>query len=99
MSGENMFLQWLEGKKEDIQILMARIYEDSRHRDILILSESEDVRERLFPSWKMKFVEADDISNVLSRALHIAKDAARIEALRFLLKQLNPGGLLSLTTH
>ena len=92
-------MQWLEGTKEEIATLMLSIKQDPRHFDLHVLSDVEDMRERIFPEWTMNFVNADEITDVLSRALRNAKDVGSIQALRSLLKQINLGGLSSLTRH
>jgi len=97
--GDGIFLQWLEGPKEQISMLMARIRSDPRHMSLVVLSEWEDIRERQFADWSMEAVSADDVCDVLSRALGTAKNASTIQVLRFLLADLDAGGLTSLTVH
>ena len=45
--GSGIFFQWLEGPKDNVIGLMKRIGEDSRHLNLVILSEEDEVRERL----------------------------------------------------
>src|SRR5512140_1727961 len=49
---DGAFLQILEGEKDDVLELMARIERDPRHHDIKVFSE-EEVDERAFSSWSM----------------------------------------------
>ena len=46
------FLQVLEGKRDDVEALYARILLDRRHRGAITLSGVE-VEDRLFPDWAM----------------------------------------------
>jgi hypothetical protein len=54
---EGTFLQILEGDKELLQDLMARIRRDLRHESVVVLRESE-VPTAIFGSWKMAYVSA-----------------------------------------
>ncbi len=91
--GSGIFFQWLEGKQEDVERLMAAIGTDTRHDTIVVLSESAEVRERLFGDWDMELVSADDIREVLLDAVGEAKDAKSVEALRTLLKEVDSKAL------
>jgi hypothetical protein len=97
--GDRFFMQCLEGPKEQVEILMSRIRRDPHHTNVLVLKEWEDVRERLFPDWAMQRVSSEHIRDVLWKALETAKDIRKIEALRFLLDDLNTGTLSTLTVH
>jgi hypothetical protein len=96
---EGIFLQWLEGPRDFIMPLMDRIREDPRHERLVMLSELEEVRGRMFPDWSMELVSITDICQVLSRTLQLAEDAATIQTLRCLLRDLTAGGLAGLTVH
>jgi len=50
----NLFVQVLEGEKEDVQTLFEKIKKDKRHEKIMVIHESE-ISERLFDSWSMAF--------------------------------------------
>jgi hypothetical protein len=52
---DGAFLQILEGEKDDVLELMARIERDPRHHDIKVFSEG-DVDERAFSSWSMAYL-------------------------------------------
>ena len=54
---DGAFLQILEGEKDDVLELMARIERDPRHHDIKVFSEQE-VDERAFASWSMAYLGA-----------------------------------------
>ena len=94
--GSGIFFQWLEGPRDNVMELMAALKTDSRHENVVPLSTTEEVRERLFPDWDMELVTAADIRDVLLDALGEAKDAGNAEALRLLLEQLDSGRLSGL---
>ncbi len=91
--GSGIFFQWLEGPRDNVTELMARLKIDPRHENVVPLSETEELRERLFPNWDMELVTTDDIRDVLQDALDTAKDAKNAEVLRDLLAQLDSGQL------
>jgi len=94
--GGGIFFQWLEGPRDNVLDLMDKLKIDPRHESIISLSETEEVRERLFPDWDMELVDDVDIRDVLLEALEDARDAKNAAALRLLLEQLESGPLSSL---
>ena len=60
LAGRNSFLQLLEGPKQTINKLYSEISADSRHKNILKLSD-EEISERLFSSWSMKLAPFYDL--------------------------------------
>lgn len=94
--GSGIFFQWLEGPRDHVTQLMATLKADPRHENVVPLSESEEVRERLFSDWDMERVSPDDIRDVLEDALSTAEDAQHAEALGLLLEHLDSGSLSSL---
>ena len=91
--GSGIFFQWLEGPRHGILELMATLKTDPRHESIVMLSATEEVRERLFPDWDMELVTGADIREVLQDALAETKDEHNAAALRLLLTQLDSGQL------
>jgi hypothetical protein len=89
--GSGIFFQWLEGGREDVNQLMGSITKDERHNTIVLLSESEDVGERLFEGWDMELVSADDIREVLLDAISSSHDKNNVAALRVLLTEIQSG--------
>jgi hypothetical protein len=87
-----MFFQWLEGPRAAIMRLMDSIRRDPRHERVVILSETEEVRERLFPDWGMERVAPGDIRPVLQDALASAKDSKSTASLCPLLAQFDAQG-------
>jgi hypothetical protein len=94
--GGGIFFQWLEGPRDNVTELMATLKTDPRHENVVMLSTTEEVRERLFPDWDMELVTATDIRSVLLDAMGDAKDAQNAEALRVLIEQLDSGQLSGL---
>ncbi len=62
------FVQILEGSKEDIHGLFAKISLDDRHRDVVILHEGE-IKKRSFDSWSMAFHNLND-KNISQQDTH-----------------------------
>ena len=91
--GGGIFFQWLEGPRDAVSRLMARIRADSRHESVVTLSESEEVRDRVFPFWDMELVSADDIRDVLVDALSGSLDSRSEATLSRMLDQLDCGVL------
>lgn len=91
--GSGVFFQWIEGPVADVQNLIANLYGDPRHYDIVVLDRSEEKRERLYPNWEMERVDADDIREVLEDALGSAEDENNVAALTRILEHLASGTL------
>lgn len=51
---DGTYLQYLEGRRSDIEELLERLSRDPRHRDIRILKEGS-APARLFPEWSMAY--------------------------------------------
>lgn len=86
--GSEVFFQWIEGPKAEVLGLMKRIETDRRHETLVVLSTSEEMRERVFPTWDMELVDGEDIQEVLQDALETAEDQKNVEALQLLLDKL-----------
>lgn len=93
--GSGIFFQWLEGPPVAVQRLMGLIKADPRHLQVVTLSETEESRERLFPTWDMERVEPDHIRDVLADAIDAAEDENNAAALRTLLIEVETKALLS----
>lgn len=91
--GSGIFFQWLEGPRDTVTALMTLLRTDPRHEQVVQLSETEEVRERLFPDWDMELVGAEHIRDVLQDALGSAADAQNAQALKLLLEQLDGGAI------
>ena len=94
--GSGVFFQWIEGPTAEVRKLMASLYSDPRHYDIVSLDQSEEKRERLYPNWQMERVGAEDLREVLEDALESAEDERNIAALKNILDHLSTRSLDSL---
>jgi hypothetical protein len=94
--GSGIFFQWLEGPRAAVRGLMQVIGADPRHASIVQLTETEEVRDRLFPTWDMELVEAADIRDVLLDALSDAEAPPQRRALQDMLAQLDAGAISAL---
>jgi len=94
--GSGVFVQWLEGPRDNVRHLFASLHKDPRHESIVLLNETEEIRERLFPHWDMELVEAADIRDVLEDALESAEDDGNATSLRRMIDQLEAGVLRTL---
>jgi len=80
-----VFFQWIEGPKTEVIGLVKLIESDRRHEMMVTLSTDEEVRERIFPSWDMELVDAENIQEVLQDALETAHDEKSVDALQLML--------------
>lgn len=62
---KKIFLQLLEGKKEDVLQLFEVIKKDKRHNNVTLII-NEDVNERMFPGWNMAYNKSINKSEVES---------------------------------
>ena len=92
--GGGIFFQWLEGPHRSIAELMERLQRDPRHDSIVLLSEDEERRERLFPQWDMEQVAPEDVRGVLLDALETVQNETSAAALRAHLAHLDAGKLI-----
>jgi hypothetical protein len=72
---------------------MQIISADSRHSNVVVLSQEDEIRERLFPSWDMELVAAADISVVLQDAMQDATSPKQRRALTVMLEALKKSSL------
>ena len=87
--GGGIFFQWLEGPRDNVTQLMAAISADSRHTTVVVLSETDELDERVFPDWSMELVTSEDIRDVLLDALNDTDEEKTAESLRALLAALD----------
>lgn len=86
--GSGIFFQWLEGPRDNVSGLMKIISQDPRHLNVVVLSEEDEIRDRLFPDWDMELVEAAEIGDVLEGALKEASDEKQKQMLSMFLTEL-----------
>jgi len=53
--GQDIFIQVLEGERKALNHLLARIFRDSRHKEMEIVLLQE-IQDRMFPLWAMAHV-------------------------------------------
>lgn len=91
--GSGIFFQWLEGPRDNVTSLFKIITADPRHSDVVLLTQEDEIRERLFPNWDMELVEAEDISAVLQDAMDAASDPKQKNTLSQMLQELTKSPL------
>jgi len=63
--GDGCFFQCLEGEKNAVESLYAKLLQDTRHKDLKIISQ-KDISHLSFAEWAMKYVPLDvPMSNML----------------------------------
>ena len=87
--GSGIFFQWLEGPKDNVTSLLQMISVDPRHSNVVILTQEDEIRDRLFPNWDMELVQAADIKVVLEDALEVASNPKQKKALSNMLQALH----------
>lgn len=82
------FAQVLEGRREAVDEVMARVSRDARHAALRILME-ESVTRRQFVHWAMGLIRRDDLAEHLR---HWHRDAASVDpaAAREMIRRLYP---------
>jgi hypothetical protein len=70
--GNGCFFQCLEGKKQDIDALYAKLEKDLRHTELKVLSV-EQIEHLSFLSWEMKYALVDQEVRSFLRGHNIAK--------------------------
>lgn len=59
--GDNVFMQALEGGRDEVNHLYSRVIHDTRHTDVTLLEYAE-ITERSFANWRMGRVDLDRIN-------------------------------------
>lgn len=70
-SGNGIFLQWLEGKADDVCGLMSRISVDPRHSQVTVLSAGW-TKARRFPRWPMQLADDPAPQGLINAPLGVA---------------------------
>lgn len=73
---QQIFLQVIEGEKVNVDILYRIISDDKRHSNPVILFE-QDIEERYFPDWGMKFTKMHNFN--MSRVNDMLEIKKKIE--------------------
>jgi Sensors of blue-light using FAD len=95
MQADGVFVQLIEGPREAVNHLWARILHDQRHHGVVQLYHRREVESRACSGWDMRYVKKDD----LRALIHEAKEevvagrksawAPAIERMDFLLSNAN----------
>lgn len=95
MYADGVFLQLIEGPRQAVNHLWARLLHDKRHRGIVQLYHRREVEQRACANWNMRYVAKED----LRALIHEAKEeiiagrksawAPAIERMDFLLSNSN----------
>ena len=93
--GSGIFFQWLEGPKDNVTSLLKIISADPRHSNVVVLTQEDEIRERLFPNWDMELVEAADIEVVLEDAMSEASDPKQKKALSTMLQEVSGSSIIN----
>ena len=93
--GSGIFFQWLEGPKDNVTSLLKIISADPRHSNVVVLTQEDEIRERLFPNWDMELVEAADIKVVLEDAMSEASDPKQKKALSTMLQEVSGSSIIN----
>lgn len=82
-TGEH-FAQVLEGTPEAIHMLMAYIYTDSRHENVVVMDQSPITRRR-FSSWQMAYQGPSQfVSRHVARLLHATSPSETLRAVEWI---------------
>lgn len=73
--GNGTFAQVLEGRAEVVEALLARIAEDPRHHNIVVLSR-EEIQSRCFDRWAMELLFDESLHETLA-AIRLGTAPAR----------------------
>lgn len=57
---DGQFFQCIEGKKEDLEILIEKLKKDKRHQDVVFF-EYKMIQSRQFSDWSMKYVGRNSV--------------------------------------
>ena len=75
MTSGGLFFQVIEGPAASVDGLWKKIAQDPRHRDVLLVSSEEKVRDRLFPDWAMETISIDESRVARLEPLHAILEA------------------------
>jgi hypothetical protein len=68
MQADGVFLQLIEGPRDAIKHLWARILHDKRHKGIVQLYHRREVEARVCEGWGMRYVQRDDLRKLIHEA-------------------------------
>lgn len=68
MIDQGLVIQWLEGSKDDVRQLWAKLQKDNRHHCIVQLLQRDFTDTRLFPDWSMQRTTREDMLAIVHSA-------------------------------
>lgn len=87
--GGGMFLQWLEGPRDKVEALMAKLGDDPRHETIVRLQVLDGLKERLYPTWAMRSVAPSEIHEILIDCLSRARSDSHAHMISLMVELLH----------
>lgn len=94
--GGGMFLQWLEGPRHAVEVLMTSLSTDPRHETIVRLQVLEGLKERLYPRWDMQDVAPEEIREIMIDCLSRARSERHAEVISLMIELLETDQLAPL---
>lgn len=77
MYHSGVFLQFIEGEKQEVLELYRRIQSDERHKSVIKLAEIES-EQRIFPDWNMGYCTICDFDPQMAE--HVEQWRAHVES-------------------
>lgn len=87
--GGGMFLQWLEGPRNEVEALMDKLGRDPRHETIVRLQVLDGLKERLYPTWAMRRVAPSEIHEILIDCLSRARSEGHARMISLMVELLH----------
>lgn len=84
-SGKGSFVQYIEGGKDDVDVIFGKINQDTRHHNIKVLG-SFDINERKFKNWHMAFISLQNLTEKEIDTLLVSEDLIFDDIINILLK-------------
>jgi hypothetical protein len=84
------YIQFLEGKEDNLEKLYDRIKTDKRHYNVTTLGRFK-AEERVFSNWKMAFIQKDKVENFIETEALLNE---KIKEFPFLAESDNPASIL-----
>ncbi len=71
---DGAFLQALEGEKRAVNEIFARIHNDPRHGDLVVLHRGPGPEQRVFGEWSMGFADFSGVATILKGFVRFNED-------------------------
>ena len=96
--GGGMFLQWLEGPRQELEELMQTLATDHRHDTLVTLRRLDGLEARMHPTWAMQSIAPEEIRRTLLECLTRATTYRQAGVIRLLVTLLDSQPLARLTS-